>query len=408
MEHPSMISVTTNDELFRLVMPRIIHHPSAPASEAILGCLTDFCYALLLYKPIYEAAKDKLSEQESLLLNFLQQKHPILCFRFHGHNMGIILYHSWDWQDVQRQTEEIEQSITEYLCDVRKETGLEFNLSIGRPFMGLLNLIESYAELINSTMTFTLRPNNLVVSEYDIVNDPALMGEPYPRSEIERQFADAIINLEISKAELIMENIIENEISTLRLKLSFLPRMAIRIEWVLIVLHVPRNSGDPKSVQIYSYPQRIKYAEKIEEGIALIHDFFHQLDDYYKAFRFNVGKDITQITEYIHEQAANPNLSATMICDRFRISPSYLSHLFKRRTGIKLVDYIHKTRLQRAKKLLETTSYSISEISCLVGYTNSASFSTTFKRYESMTPREYRDKTILSSFVETPLDKNEL
>lgn len=396
MDHPNMFPVTTNEELFRLLFPSLMETTDTAAPNTVMGLLTDSCYALLLYKPVLGGAPDQIACQEDRLRTFLWETHRVHCFRFHGHNMGLISFCTWDWDVVQEKTGLIETSISQYLCTVLKDTGIEINMSIGRPFMGLLDLRDAYSELINSTMTFTLRPKNLVVSEYDIVNDPALMADPYPRSEIERQLADAIIKLEISKAETIMENIIQHELSTLHLKLSFLPRMAIRIEWMLIVLHVPRNSGDIKSAEIYSYPYRIKYAESVAEGVGLIHDCFRKLDDYYNAFRFNIGKDISQITDYIHAQASNPNLSATMICDRFRISPSYLSHMFKRRTGIKLVDYIHKVRIGRAKQLLETTSSTIAEIGQQVGYSSSASFSTTFKRYESITPREYRDRFLLN------------
>lgn len=396
MKHPNMFPVTTNEELFRLLFPSLMETTNISDPNAIMGILTDFCYALLLYNPVLGGDSDQVACQEECFRTFLRETHHIHCFRFHGRNMGLISFCTWDWDVVQEKTGLIENSISQYLCTVRENTGIEINMSIGRPFMGLLDLQDAYSELINSTVTFALRPQNMVVSEYDIVNDPALMADPYPRSEIELQLADAIIKLEISKAETIMENIIQHELSTLQLKLSFLPRMAIRIEWMLIVLHVPRNSGDTKSAEIYSYPYRIKYAESVEEGIALIHDCFRKLDDYYNAFRFNIGKDISQITDYIHAQASNPNLSATMICDRFRISPSYLSHMFKRRTGIKLVDYIHKARISRAKQLLESTSFTIAEISQQVGYSSSASFSTTFKRYESITPREYRDRFLLN------------
>ena len=392
MEQPNMFPVTINEELFRILFPSVKEAANASDTNDIMGLLTDSCYALLLYKSVPGDAANQTARQEDAFRSFLQETHQIHCFRFHGHNMGLISFSTWDWDEVQAQTVRIERSISQYLHTALEQTGVELNMSIGRPFMGLLNLREAYSELINSTITFALRPKNLVMSEYDIVSDPALMVDPYPRSEIELQLADAIIKLEIGKAESLMENIIQHEMSTLHLKLSFLPRMAIRIEWMLIVLHVPRNSGDVSSAEIYSYPQRIKYAESLQEGIALIHACFQKLDDYYNAFRFNVGKDISQITDYIHTQASNPNLSATMICDRFRISPSYLSHMFKRRTGIKLVDYIHKTRISQAKQLLEATTDTIAEVSRQVGYTSSASFSTTFKRYEAITPREYRDR----------------
>jgi len=396
MEHPNMNPVTTNEELFRLVFPSIMENTKASATNDLIVMLSDSCYALLLYKTAQAANQELVLQEQAHLADFLEKELHIHCFRFHGHDMGIVAFHTWDWGLVQKQVAQLEHSVGAYLASVRDRTGVEFNLSFGRPFMGLLNLRESYSEIINSTMTFTLRPGQLVVSEYDIVNAPSLMGDPYPRSEIERQLSDAIINLEFRKAEDIMENIIAHESSTLRLKLSFLPRMANRMEWMLIVLHVPRNSGDAQSAEIYSYPHRIKFAENMDEGIALIHEMFDKLDEYYNAFRFNIGKDISQITEFITAQANNPNLSATMICDRFRISPSYLSHMFKRRTGIKLVDYIHRTRIDMAKELLESSPMTIADIGLQVGYTSSASFSTTFKRYEALTPREYRDRYLLN------------
>lgn len=380
----------TGEKLLEQILPSILQGTGADAA-GLLKVMTEFRYALLLYTahPTHDPAAEALCGEP--VAAYLEERHAIHCFAFRGHRMGILQFASQDWREIQRETEQAEADISQFLDTYRSESGIEVNLSLGRPFQGLLHLQDAYSELINSTMTFSIRPGSLVVSEYDIVNDPALLGEPYPRSEIERQLADAVFNLEIRKAKGIMEEIIAYEMSTLQLKLSFLPRMGQRVEWILIVLHVPRNSGNVQSADIYSYPYRIQYAEGNEQGIDLIREFFDKLDDYYNAFRFNIGKDISQITEFIHAQSDDVNLSATMICDRFRISPSYLSHMFKKRTGVKLVDYIHQVRLARAKSLLESPGLSIAEIASQVGYTSGAAFSTAFKKYEGLTPREYRE-----------------
>ncbi len=52
----------------------------------------------------------------------------------------------------------------------------------------------------------------------------------------------------------------------------------------------------------------------------------------------------------------------------------------------------HQARIADAKRLLENTDLAISTISQQAGYGSSASFLTRFKRYASLTPREYREK----------------
>ena len=384
----NMMPYQTGEKLLRLILPAIL--TGREGEEQLLETMTQTPYALLLASP---KPADSLEAEQAWSARIRQI--PALLkdlhfFDFRDRHMGILRYEGLDWDTVRSQTLGVEAKLEAFLEQFLRDTGITVNLSVGRPFQGLLHLQDAYSELINSTLTFSIRPEQLVVSEYDIVSDPALMGTPYPQTEIERKLVDNILNLEIRKAAAVMDEIMRNERATLQLNLSFLPRIAKRVEWILIVLHVPRNSGDPKSAEIYSYPYRIQYAEGNARGEMLVHEFFDKLEDYYQAFRFNVGKDISQITGFIQDNYADINLDATMICDRFRISPSYLSHMFRKRTGVRLIDYIHSVRIAKARELLSNTGLSIKEIGTSVGYVSNASFSTTFRKYESMTPSQYR------------------
>ena len=51
MEQPNMFPVTINEELFRILFPSVKEAANASDTNAIMGLLTDSCYALLLYKP---------------------------------------------------------------------------------------------------------------------------------------------------------------------------------------------------------------------------------------------------------------------------------------------------------------------------------------------------------------------
>jgi transcriptional regulator GlxA family with amidase domain len=65
---------------------------------------------------------------------------------------------------------------------------------------------------------------------------------------------------------------------------------------------------------------------------------------------------------------------------------------FKQATGITPIEYLQRTRLEGAKKLLEKTNQSISEIMYNSGYIDVKSFRQLFKKGVGLTPKEYREK----------------
>lgn len=270
------------------------------------------------------------------------------------------------------------------------ESGLQ--ILISSPFQSIFGVREIFSEIINSVSIISgMNPDKRIISEYDMRYNPALFVEPLPRTEIERKLVDHVLNLDFPGACTVMEQIIDYELSLPRTQLSFLPRISKRLEWILIVLRVPRSRGDEKSVRIYNYPHKVYYAANFDECRRLVAEFFNLLDDYYSAFRFSVGKNISQITDYIRDNYSDPNLNAVMICDRFRISQSYLSHMFKQKTGVKLIDFIHMVRSEKIKELLTTTNLTISAIAEMTGYISNGSMTRSFKRCEGQTPSDYRE-----------------
>ena len=54
--------------------------------------------------------------------------------------------------------------------------------------------------------------------------------------------------------------------------------------------------------------------------------------------------------------------------------------------------YIHKIRLENAKELLLKTDLTLEEISARAGCNNSVTLNRLFKKYEGITPAEYKKK----------------
>lgn len=100
-----------------------------------------------------------------------------------------------------------------------------------------------------------------------------------------------------------------------------------------------------------------------------------------------INRLMTYMTEHI-----DGDLSLCTLSDKLHLNPTYLSRRFKELTGKNLTEAILEIRMERACRLLKTTSFRISEIAQMVGYETAANFSRVFKKNMKITPREYRDE----------------
>jgi len=102
---------------------------------------------------------------------------------------------------------------------------------------------------------------------------------------------------------------------------------------------------------------------------------------------------LQEVRAYIDANYSDPNLSLSSIADRFGLSSSYLSRLFKDAFGENFVDYLAGVRIAAARQLLKETQDPIQDIAIQVGYANYMSFSRAFKKIASTTPGEYRTRS---------------
>ena len=95
---------------------------------------------------------------------------------------------------------------------------------------------------------------------------------------------------------------------------------------------------------------------------------------------------ISYINEHFAEQ-----LSLDDLAKNASLSPFYFTRVFTRETGMTPHRYLIATRLNSAKFLLKSTNISIKEVAFNSGFTSESSFCSTFKKWEHITPSEYRD-----------------
>lgn len=99
---------------------------------------------------------------------------------------------------------------------------------------------------------------------------------------------------------------------------------------------------------------------------------------------------ITKLNALIIDHIDNSNLDVNYIASNMFISRSLLYNKIKALTGMNIVNYITKVRIDQAVLLMNTTDKQLTEISDLTGFSSSRYFSRVFKALKGVTPSEYK------------------
>ena len=92
------------------------------------------------------------------------------------------------------------------------------------------------------------------------------------------------------------------------------------------------------------------------------------------------------------ERNFSDDLSLNQVAAHVHLSSAYLSRIFTKKTGTNFTEYLAKVRLKNAKHLLRTADDSIDRIAILTGFSSNSYFTSVFKKYEGITPSDYRAK----------------
>lgn len=125
-------------------------------------------------------------------------------------------------------------------------------------------------------------------------------------------------------------------------------------------------------IKIYRFHRRQQQAAPVQDHFKsqLIYDSIHYLESNYS------GKlNLDSLSRHVY------------------LSKSYYCALFKKVTGMSVVEYLQKIRIQKACLLLAESDRKVTEIAEEVGYNDYKFFNKTFKRIMGMTAAEYKKKS---------------
>ena len=84
------------------------------------------------------------------------------------------------------------------------------------------------------------------------------------------------------------------------------------------------------------------------------------------------------------------NYTVSDLCKELNYGKTYLSEIFKKYSDTSIMNYYNMQKIEQAKKLIDEDKYTLSQISDILKYNNQYYFSRVFKKYEGVSPSEYK------------------
>ena len=161
-----------------------------------------------------------------------------------------------------------------------------------------------------------------------------------------------------------------------------------RIMESLLQLNISVSNVFGENYNIY---QQLLTKETVDEiGMWLIEIFTHMIE-YSENRKTDDKKYIDRAMEYIHINYRK-DIDVNTLAQHVGISYSQLRRVFISELNVNVVNYINNLRIEEAKGLLCQTDMNILDIALGLGYNNDQSFNRYFKKFEGITPGEYRNR----------------
>lgn len=142
---------------------------------------------------------------------------------------------------------------------------------------------------------------------------------------------------------------------------------------------------------LLGYRQQAEKFETLEEFVAQVENYYCCILGMLRQHQASKSNWIIEKAKEYLEAKYAANVTLEEVAEYVQRNPNYLSYLFNRIEGMPFTEYLNRLRIGKAKMLLRTTSLMSYEIADRVGFQNYRYFTQVFKKYEGMSPMQYRN-----------------
>ena len=331
-------------------------------------------------EPIREVLQTAMAD---LIQNAVEKENFVYVLEDQEHTVDIVI--GMDPPGHGTPSDSLREAAVHIRQAVKKDLGFTVTIGVGGLCPDLIRLSDSYQEAADALEYRILMGENSII-RYDEISDRREKRISYSFQQ-ERDLVNYIKTGEYEEIQQVLDEVV----SILKSKPYDLPS----IQYVYYdIVHTAVKAADEINIgnaDVETFLEELSRMGTLDQIYRSVSAFYKRLCTQIREARLSKNTELaSEVAEYIKKNYSDSMLSVAGIADRFSISPSYLSRYMKDYLGCSVTDYIHQTRIQQAKFLLNHTDQTVAVIAEGVGYNSLQNFSRVFKRYEGITPTNYR------------------
>lgn len=209
--------------------------------------------------------------------------------------------------------------------------------------------------------------------------------------DIERKFINNISSGNSAEAIFILDTIFD------RLRESNLPLAQMKFIISDVSYSFYKISSDlvleEEKEALNSFLTKMYFEENLNECYKLLCNFINAVcvKLVQKNAPITKRSKVDECLIYIKDNYSGPYLNLNVVSMELNMDSGYLSKNFKEQVGCSFNDYLTRLRIEHAKNALRNTSLSVNNIYLESGFTNLRTFNRVFKKYEGVTPTDFRN-----------------
>lgn len=276
---------------------------------------------------------------------------------------------------------------------LESEFGITVTIAISRLYHSPLELPHAMADVNLIFEYLQLMGEDTPITTYEELRHPNMPSSSTSFLDLETRLLGCIRAADFSGMRLVMHELINNEFGETRPTVdTFRFRIYGVVNTLLYLLNDIRSVVGHELINQLDPGPRLTSAGTLDEIVTVMDDIMTSLEQHTAGKRQpTIPTWVHKVHDYVNENFRDPDVTVSSIADKFSMTPTYCSKVYREQFNVRLFDHIQLRRLEAAKELMQS-EMSLKEIAEAAGFSNALTMSRAFKRYEGAAPNKIREQ----------------